>query len=42
MQAGPGTGKSLGYLAPALAHLYDRPRSRIVVATGSATFHLEM
>ena len=35
VQAGTGTGKSLGYLAPALAHLAQAPDDRIVIATAT-------
>ncbi|MGL4830989.1 MAG: DEAD/DEAH box helicase, partial [Propionibacteriaceae bacterium] len=35
VQAGTGTGKSLGYLAPALVHLTQNPNSRVVVATAT-------
>ena len=35
VQAGTGTGKSLGYLAPALAHLAENPQDRVVIATAT-------
>ena len=35
VQAGTGTGKSLGYLAPALVRLVQQPGERIVVATAT-------
>ena len=35
VQAGTGTGKSLGYLAPALLWLVRHPSKRIVVATAT-------
>ncbi|HEX8345076.1 MAG TPA: hypothetical protein VF657_10070, partial [Actinoplanes sp.] len=33
VQAGTGTGKSLGYLAPTLVWLADHPQERVVIAT---------
>ena len=35
VQAGTGTGKSLGYLAPVLARLADDPSERIIIATAT-------
>jgi ATP-dependent DNA helicase DinG len=35
VQAGTGTGKSLGYLAPTLVWLADHPGQRIVIATAT-------
>ncbi|MDR1236903.1 MAG: DEAD/DEAH box helicase, partial [Propionibacteriaceae bacterium] len=35
VQAGTGTGKSLGYLAPALAYLSESSKSRVVIATAT-------
>lgn len=35
VQAGTGTGKSLGYLAPVLVRLATQPRERIVIATAT-------
>ena len=42
VQAGTGTGKSLGYLAPALAHLAENPESRIVVATATLALQAQL
>ncbi len=42
VQAGTGTGKSLGYLAPALVRLVDDPRSRIVVATATLALQRQL
>lgn len=42
VQAGTGTGKSLGYLAPALAHLHRHPRERIVVATATLALQTQL
>ena len=42
VQAGTGTGKSLGYLAPALAHLVQSPDDRIVIATATLALQSQL
>ncbi len=42
VQAGTGTGKSLGYLAPALAHLAANPDQRVVVATATLALQTQL
>lgn len=42
VQAGTGTGKSLGYLAPALAHLDAHPGERVVVATATLALQAQL
>ncbi|GAA3642546.1 ATP-dependent DNA helicase [Microlunatus ginsengisoli] len=42
VQAGTGTGKSLGYLAPALIRLVEHERSRIVVATATLALQRQL
>lgn len=42
VQAGTGTGKSLGYLAPALAQLVQAPDDRIVVATATLALQAQL
>ena len=42
VQAGTGTGKSLGYLAPALAHLADHPDHRVVIATATLALQAQL
>ncbi|MDR1711845.1 MAG: ATP-dependent DNA helicase [Propionibacteriaceae bacterium] len=42
VQAGTGTGKSLGYLAPALAHLAAAPQSRVIVATATLALQRQL
>ncbi len=42
IQAGTGTGKSLGYLAPLVAHLLDHPGSRAVVATATLALQAQL
>lgn len=42
VQAGTGTGKSLGYLAPVLARLADDPSERIVVATATLALQAQL
>ncbi|MDN5570352.1 MAG: ATP-dependent DNA helicase [Propionibacteriaceae bacterium] len=42
VQAGTGTGKSLGYLAPALARLHEHPNERIVVATATLALQAQL
>lgn len=42
VQAGTGTGKSLGYLAPALASLVENPESRIVIATATLALQAQL
>lgn len=42
VQAGTGTGKSLGYLAPALSHLEANPNSRVIVATATLALQSQL
>ena len=42
VQAGTGTGKSLGYLAPALVRLATHPGERIVVATATLALQSQL
>jgi ATP-dependent DNA helicase DinG len=42
VQAGTGTGKSLGYLAPALVRLVHEPGERIVVATATLALQSQL
>lgn len=42
VQAGTGTGKSLGYLAPALVWLAEHPGERIVVATATLALQRQL
>lgn len=42
VQAGTGTGKSLGYLAPALVALTEQPGTRIVVATATLALQTQL
>ena len=42
VQAGTGTGKSLGYLAPVLAHLANDPGSRVVIATATLALQAQL
>ena len=42
VQAGTGTGKSLGYLAPALVRLVQQPEERIVVATATLALQSQL
>ncbi|WP_114559725.1 ATP-dependent DNA helicase [Desertihabitans aurantiacus] len=42
VQAGTGTGKSLGYLAPVLAHLTDHPEERVVIATATLALQTQL
>lgn len=42
VQAGTGTGKSLGYLAPVLAHLANDPQSRVVIATATLALQAQL
>ena len=42
VQAGTGTGKSLGYLAPALLWLVRHPGKRIVVATATLALQSQL
>ena len=42
VQAGTGTGKSLGYLAPALAQLVRTPSERIVIATATLALQSQL
>ena len=42
VQAGTGTGKSLGYLAPALLWLVRHPNKRIVVTTATLALQSQL
>ena len=42
VQAGTGTGKSLGYLAPALVRLTECPDERVVVATATLALQSQL
>lgn len=42
VQAGTGTGKSLGYLAPALAHLSRQKEARVIVATATLALQRQL
>ena len=42
VQAGTGTGKSLGYLAPAMAHLIREPEARVIVATATLALQRQL
>ena len=42
VQAGTGTGKSLGYLAPSLAYLKENPKGRVVVATATLALQAQL
>ncbi|WOP20274.1 ATP-dependent DNA helicase [Raineyella sp. LH-20] len=42
VQAGTGTGKSLGYLAPVLAHLAAHPDDRVVIATATLALQAQL
>ena len=42
VQAGTGTGKSLGYLAPAFSHVLNSPSSRVVVATATLALQTQL
>lgn len=42
VQAGTGTGKSLGYLAPTLAHLVQAPDDRLVIATATLALQSQL
>ena len=42
VQAGTGTGKSLGYLAPALAQLVRSPDDRIIIATATLALQSQL
>ena len=42
VQAGTGTGKSLGYLVPALVSLTEQPGTRIVVATATLALQAQL
>ncbi|WP_091182524.1 ATP-dependent DNA helicase [Microlunatus flavus] len=42
VQAGTGTGKSLGYLAPALVWLSEHPGERVVVATATLALQSQL
>lgn len=42
VQAGTGTGKSLGYLAPALANLVEHSEARLVIATATLALQAQL
>jgi ATP-dependent DNA helicase DinG len=42
VQAGTGTGKSLAYLVPAIAHCLDRRNRRVVVATATLALQRQL
>ena len=42
IQAGTGTGKSLGYLAPLVAHVHDHPDVQAVVATATLALQAQL
>ena len=42
VQAGTGTGKSLGYLAPVLTRLVEQPGERIVIATATLALQSQL
>lgn len=42
VQAGTGTGKSLAYLAPALAALSENPEARVVIATATLALQAQL
>jgi ATP-dependent DNA helicase DinG len=42
VQAGTGTGKSLGYLAPTLAKLVLEPEARVVIATATLALQAQL
>lgn len=42
VQAGTGTGKSLGYLAPALRYVLEQPGHRVVVATATLALQAQL
>ena len=42
VQAGTGTGKSLGYLAPVLVWLADHPQERVVIATATLALQSQL
>lgn len=42
VQAGTGTGKSLGYLAPALTRVAHHPKERVVVATATLALQAQL
>ncbi|WP_460771154.1 ATP-dependent DNA helicase [Mariniluteicoccus flavus] len=42
VQAGTGTGKSLGYLAPALTRVANHPKERVVVATATLALQAQL
>jgi len=42
IQAGTGTGKSLGYLAPVVAHLAQNPHARVTVATATLALQSQL
>ncbi|WP_092609265.1 ATP-dependent DNA helicase [Raineyella antarctica] len=42
VQAGTGTGKSLGYLAPVLTHLAAHPDDRVVIATATLALQAQL
>ncbi|MCL2471942.1 MAG: DEAD/DEAH box helicase family protein, partial [Propionibacteriaceae bacterium] len=42
IQAGTGTGKSLGYLAALVAHIHEHPESQTVVATATLALQTQL
>ncbi len=42
VQAGTGTGKSLGYLAPVLARVADDPEERVIIATATLALQAQL
>ncbi len=42
VQAGTGTGKSLGYLAPVMARVADDPEERIIIATATLALQAQL
>jgi ATP-dependent DNA helicase DinG len=42
IQAGTGTGKSLGYLAPIIAHLIENPDGKVIVATATLALQTQL
>src|ERR1051326_1298070 len=42
VQAGTGTGKSLAYLVPAIAHCLERKNRRVIVATATLALQRQL
>lgn len=42
VQAGTGTGKSLGYLAPSLAYLLEHPNGRVIISTATLALQAQL